>query len=136
MSDPRNNPRFKFYTPVAIAKGHGAAGHGFKEWWVLRTTAAAGLILILLFLGLIFCLIGKPYEEAVRIVAHPFSVAILATSIIVFTLHMKLGMQVILEDYVRPRKMQVALLIANLFFCCAVAAICLAAVFKIMVVGS
>ena len=136
MTDPRNNPKFGFHTPVSVAKGLGAAGHGFKDWWVLRMTAAAGFILLVLFLGVILCLIGKPYEEAVKVVANPFSGAIMALTIIVLALHMKLGMQVILEDYVRDRKWQVALLVGNLFYCTAAAMVCLVAIFKIIVVGS
>ena len=136
MADPRNNPRFSMRTPRSIVSGLGSSGHGFAHFWLIRMSALAGFILLILFLGVILALIGKPYNVAVKIVANPFVATILALTFISLAIHMKIGLAAIVEDYVRCRWMQVTLLIGNLFYCVVACFVCLAAIVRIVAAGS
>ncbi len=136
MADPRNNPRFSMRTPRSSISGLGSSGHGFSHFWLIRMSALAGLLLLVLFLGVILCLVGKPYETAIKVVGNPFVGTILALTFISLAIHMKLGLAAIIEDYVRCRWMQVTLLIGNLFYCIVACFVCLVAIVRIIAASS
>lgn len=132
MADPRNNPRYSMRTPRSVVTGLGSSGHGFEHFWVIRITAFFGLIFLMLFLGVIFCLIGQPYEVAIKIVGNPFTATIIGITFLSLSIHMKLGMQAIIEDYVRNRPLQLTLLLGNILYCITACFICVAALVRII----
>ncbi|MEZ5690541.1 MAG: succinate dehydrogenase, hydrophobic membrane anchor protein [Rickettsiales bacterium] len=117
---------------LARVRGLGSAKHGVSHWWLQRLTAIA---LIPLGLWLVSSIISVMLSPDVLTVAHwfssPFNALFMALFIIAMFFHAKLGMQVIIEDYVKCSCMRYGMLIANSFFCLGGTAFCLIAILKI-----
>ena len=131
MVDNRPDTRVSMRTPLARAKGLGAAGHGTGHWWIHRMTAVSNVPLIISFVVIVALLAGQPHAEAVRIVSHPLVAILLILCIASVTNHMRMGVQIIIEDYVHDRGWKIAALIANTFYAVVIAVASLWAVLKI-----
>ena len=102
-------------TPLSRVSGRGSAGEGVGHWWVQRVTAVA---LIPLTLWFMISLLGQSLQsyDAMRgWLGQPW-VAVL-TILLVFTLawHAKLGVQVVIEDYVHGKGAKTTLLLLSTF---------------------
>jgi succinate dehydrogenase / fumarate reductase membrane anchor subunit len=102
-------------TPLSKVLGRGSAGDGVGHWWMQRVTAVALLPLTAWFA---ISLLGKSLQsyDAMRgWLGQPW-VAV-ATILLVITLawHAKLGMQVIIEDYVHGKGAKTTLLLLSVF---------------------
>jgi succinate dehydrogenase / fumarate reductase membrane anchor subunit len=131
MVDNRPDTRVSMRTPLARAKGLGAAGHGAEHWWLHRMTAVSNIPLIVAFIVIVASLAFRPWEDAVRVVSHPLIALLLILCVVSVTNHMRLGMQIIIEDYVHDKGWKIAALIANNFYAVVIAAACLWAIAKI-----
>jgi succinate dehydrogenase / fumarate reductase membrane anchor subunit len=131
MVDNRYDTTRTMRTPLARAKGLGAAGHGAEHWWLHRMTAVSNIPLIVAFVIIIASLAGTNYQGAVSIVSHPLVAIILILAVISVTNHMRLGMQIIIEDYVHDKGWKIAALIANNFYAVVIAVACLFGIVKV-----
>ena len=118
-------------TPLSKVRGMGSAKSGTDHWWHQRLTAIANLILIVITLGVFVSLSGTSHADAVALLSSPFVSVVLILTIISVSWHMKLGMQVIIEDYVHHHVAKFAAVIGNNFFCLAVALTGLFSVIKL-----
>jgi succinate dehydrogenase / fumarate reductase membrane anchor subunit len=118
-------------TARSRVKGLGAAHHGVEHWWIHRVTAVANIPLVIAFVIIVASLAGRPYPDAVRVLSNPLVAVLLILCIFSVTNHMRLGMQIIIEDYVHDKGLKIAAVIANAFFTIAIAAACLFAVLKV-----
>ena len=131
MVDNRYDTRRTMRTPLARAKGLGPAGHGAGHWWIHRMTAVSNIPLVIAFVIIVASLAGRSYEEAILIVSHPLISILLILAVISVTNHMRLGMQIIIEDYVHDRGWKIVALIANNFYAAIVAVACLYGLIKV-----
>jgi succinate dehydrogenase / fumarate reductase membrane anchor subunit len=131
MVDNRPDARVSIRSPLARAKGLGPAGHGVGHWWLHRMTAVSNIPLIVAFVILVANLAWRPYANAVAVVSRPFVAILLILAIVSVTNHMRLGMQIIIEDYVHDRGWKIVAVIANNFYAVVIAVACLFAVLKI-----
>ena len=131
MVDNRPDTRRDLRTPLARAKGLGAAGHGVEHWWLHRMTAVSNVPLIIAFVIIVVALTGRSHAQAVAIVSHPLVAILLVLCILSVTNHMRLGLQIPIEDYVHDKALKIAALIANNFFAAVIAVVCLFSVLKI-----
>ena len=122
-------------TPLGRVRYLGSAHGGTQDFWRQRLTGAAGLVLALLAAGTIAAAAGRPYPEAAHIVGSPFSAAVFVLLFLVTAVHMRIGMQVIVEDYITAPGLKVVILAANTFFSYAVAAVAIMAVLKLAAGG-
>ncbi len=107
-------------TPLKRARGLGTAHDGTGHFMAQRATAALSFIM-LIFLAILFvALAGADYEQARAIIGEPLVASALVFTAAAFCWHMKLGMQVIIEDYVHHELLKYALLTANLLFSAAI----------------
>ncbi|MDF3063869.1 MAG: succinate dehydrogenase, hydrophobic rane anchor protein [Microvirga sp.] len=131
MADNQADTRVDRRTPLARVKGLGAAGHGAEHWWIHRMTAVSNIPLIVAFIIIVAGLAFRPWEQAVAIVSRPLVALLLILAVISVTNHMRLGMQIIIEDYVHDKGWKIAAVIANNFYAVAIAVACLWAILKI-----
>ena len=104
-------------TPLSRVRGLGSAKDGTQHWWHQRLTAVANVPLMIGFTLVMLNAIGKTHAEVAALLGSPFVVILLLLTIGSITWHMRLGMQVIIEDYISSEGKKIAALIANTFFC-------------------
>jgi succinate dehydrogenase / fumarate reductase, membrane anchor subunit len=122
-------------TPLARARGLGSAKSGTGHFKWQRATAIVLALLSPWLVGLLVALVGAD-EAAVReVLARPLNAILLALSAICLFWHAKLGVQVVIEDYVHHRGAQIALLLSNLLACALGAIASLYAIARIAVSG-
>ena len=87
-------------TPLSQVRGLGSAKEGVSHWWWQRLTAVALVPLTLWFVISVIAHMGADYEAMRAWVGSP-SVAVTMVLLIAATFyHLKLGAQVVIEDYV------------------------------------
>ncbi len=131
MVDNRPDTRVSMRTPLARAKGLGAAGHGTGHWWIHRMTAVSNVPLIIAFTIIVANMAGRSYEETIAIVSHPLVAILLILAVVSVTNHMRMGVQIIIEDYVHDKGWKIAALIANTFYTVIIAVACLYGLLKV-----
>ena len=120
-------------TPLARVRGLGPSHSGTGDFWRQRLTAVAMTLLIIPILVIVMMLLGRNQAGAAQILGSLPIAVILLLFIIASTWHMRIGMQVVIEDYVHSEKLKLVLIIANNFFSFAVA---LAAIYAILKLSS
>ncbi len=118
-----------FRTPAKKVRGSGSAKEGTSHFWRQRMTALANIPLMLFFIGFIVSLNGATQAEVVAAVSHPVTAIALIAVLVSALIHMKLGMQAVIEDYVHGEGAKIVSLFLNTAFTFAVG---LAAVFAIL----
>ena len=119
----------KMSTPLARVRGLGAAKSGTEHFWRQRLTAVANVPLTIAFVLILVSLLGRNHAAAAQILGSPLVAIIMVLFVISITTHMRIGMQVVIEDYVHDEPWKVIMLMANTFFSLAVA---LASVYGIL----
>lgn len=117
---------------LSRAKGLGPAHHGVSHWWVQRVTAVALVPLSLWFLaGLLSAMLSSDASALAAWLSSPLNALLLALLLIAMFWHAKLGLQVVIEDYVHAPARKYTLLLANNFLCFLFAAAGLMAIIKL-----
>lgn len=119
-------------TPMARVRGLGAARSGTGHFWLSRVTAVANVPLTIAFVIIVLMLAKADYAGAIKIVGHPVAAILLLLFVGSAATHMRLGMQVIIEDYVHSEGTKIVLLMLNTFFAITVG---LASAYAILKIG-
>lgn len=118
-------------TPLARVRGLGSAKSGTEHFWRLRLTAVANVPLTIAFVLIVVALLGRNHAAAQQILGSPLVAIIILLFIGVSVDHMRIGMQVIIEDYVHEETAKLALIMLNTFFAIAVGLASAYAIFKL-----
>jgi succinate dehydrogenase membrane anchor subunit len=118
-------------SPIARVRGLGAAREGLGHWSRQRLTAIANVLLVVWFLFSAMALAGAGYAEVRAWLASPLSASLMILLIISTFYHARLGLQVVVEDYVHGEAAKLAALIAIPLVIFALAVTCIVAVLKV-----
>jgi succinate dehydrogenase / fumarate reductase membrane anchor subunit len=118
-------------TPLKTARGLGSAKDGTHHFVLQRITAVALVFLSLYVVWLILSLVGSDYATVRASVANPCNAVLLIAFIVATFWHAKLGLQVIIEDYVHTPWSATVLHLANIFICVLAALASVLAVIRI-----
>jgi len=118
-------------TPLGRVRGLGASHSGTSDFWRQRLTAMAMLLLILPVIVVVMMLLGRNQAGAAQILGSPMVAIVMLLFIVASVWHMKIGMQVVIEDYVHGEMMKLAAIMANNFFSIAVALASIYAILKL-----
>ena len=118
-------------TPMARVRGLGASHSGTEHFWRQRVTAVSNLVLVLALLAVLVATYGRDYVSTLAVAGHPAVAIVLILLAISVGLHMRLGMMVIIEDYVHGEGAKLSAVLINTFFSFAVAAVAIFAILRI-----
>ena len=120
-----------YRTPLARVRGLGSAKEGTGHFWLQRLTAASNLILVSFLICLLARLAGDDYATVKATLARPQIAVPLLLLIVSGVVHMRIGMQSIIEDYVHSQGRRIVALMLNAFFALGIAMTCAFAVLKL-----
>lgn len=117
MNESQSTVKPNYRTPIGRARGLGSAKSGTGHWWWQRVTAVVLALLVPWLVGTLVSFVGADLGTVQAALARPFNAILLALFVVALFWHGKLGMQVVIEDYVHTRALEVALQLAVTLAC-------------------
>lgn len=127
---PHNAPH-DLRAPLKRARGLGSAKRGAGRWWVERLTGAALIPISLWFVWLVLRLPHLDFTAAHALIGNPVNAGLLILFTAISFWHGALGLQVVIEDYVHTRWIELGLLVLVKFLAVLGAVACALAALKI-----
>jgi succinate dehydrogenase / fumarate reductase membrane anchor subunit len=112
-------------------RSRNAAKAATSEAWHMRVTSIALVPLTIAFVWIVVSLIGKDYAAARHELGQPLPAILMLLFLLAGIVHMKIGMESIIEDYVHATHWKEGALIGNLFFSILIGIACVYAVLKL-----
>ena len=106
-----------YLTDKKRVHGLGSAKDGTGHFMSQRVTAIALIPLTVLFVLPFVYNLGSGHDRVIEVYSHPVNAIIAILFFITVFTHLRLGLQVVIEDYVHRHNTRTALLIANSLFC-------------------
>ena len=122
-------------TPLGRARGLGSARSGTVHWWHQRLTALALVPLTLWFAVSVIVIAEGDHAATLAWIRNPVAAGLLILMLGAGAYHLKLGLQVVIEDYVHRPGLKLAALIATTFATVALALASVMAVARIWLAG-
>ena len=119
-------------TPLSRARGLGSAKKGTHHFWMQRVTALANIPLTLFLGGALVVHAGADYATMTEFLGNPLVGVVMLLLIVSAIYHMRLGLQVVIEDYIHGEASKLLALIANNFFALTIGVACCVAVLKLV----
>ena len=119
-------------TKLKTVRHLGSARSGTEHFIQQRLTAFANFVLVLVLAVVAIALSGREYQSAVALVGSPWVAVPLALAMISVAIHLKLGLQVVIEDYIHAEGLRIGLTALTTFFAAAVAGLALFAIVRIV----
>jgi succinate dehydrogenase / fumarate reductase membrane anchor subunit len=107
-------------TPLGRVLNLGSAHSGTGEFWRQRITGVAMTLLMMPVVVIVMMLLGRNQAGAAQILGSLPIALILLLFILASAWHMKIGMQVVIEDYIHNEKLKLVSIMLNNFFSIAV----------------
>jgi succinate dehydrogenase / fumarate reductase membrane anchor subunit len=118
-------------TPLSQVRGLGSAKNGTEHFWTQRVSAVALVPLVVWFTASILALAGADHASVISFLKAPVPCVAMLLFVTVAFYHLRLGLQVVIEDYVKAEGTKLACLLANTFFCSALGLASVVATLKI-----
>ncbi len=99
-------------TPLGRVRGLGSAKEGVSHWWAQRVSAVA-LVPLAVWFSASLLKVGRADHATMKAwVGQPWNTALLVLLLAAVFWHAKLGLQVVVEDYVHREGSKLAALLA------------------------
>jgi len=108
-------------TPLAKVRGSGSARRGTESFWRQRVTAIANVPLVMFLILSIVSHIGADYGTVRAYLAQPLVALAMLALVISASIHMRIGLKEIIEDYVHGEGAKIATLLLATFFAAGIA---------------
>jgi succinate dehydrogenase / fumarate reductase membrane anchor subunit len=133
IDESHGSPRHQtsMRTPLGRVRSLGPSHSGTSDFWRQRITAVATVLLMVPVILVVMMLLGRNHAGAAQILGSPLVAIVMLLFIVASAWHMKIGMQVVIEDYVHNERMKLAAIMANGFFSAAVALASIYAILKL-----
>lgn len=92
-------------------EGLGSARSGTDHHWKTTLTAVALLVIVPMFLFSVGPLLGNPYADVQAALGRPLPALSCALMLIVGFYHFRLGIQMVIEDYMQGTARKVAIVV-------------------------
>jgi succinate dehydrogenase / fumarate reductase membrane anchor subunit len=102
-------------TDLGRVRGLGSAKDGAHHWWLQRVTAVGNVVLMLWFVFSLVRLPSLDYSSVVLWLRQPVAAVPMLLLIVTVFWHLRLGVQVLLEDYVHGATRVVGMLALNFY---------------------
>ncbi|WP_129794072.1 succinate dehydrogenase, hydrophobic membrane anchor protein [Sphingosinicella sp. CPCC 101087] len=123
-------------TPLGRVRGLGSSGEGAHHWWIERLTSVSTLLLLVWLAVSLLRLPALDHPTIVEWLAGPLGAVPMLLLIVSTFWHLKLGLQVVIEDYVHDDGAKLFWIMVLNFAAILAAALALFAVLKIAFTGS
>ena len=131
MSAQNSSAPKSMRTPLGRVRNLGSSHSGTKDFWRQRLTEVAMIVLVVPMIVVVMMLLGRNQAGAAQILGSPLIAIIMLLFITASIWHMKIGMQVVIEDYIHDEKLKLVSIMANNFFSITVALAAAYAIFKL-----
>lgn len=118
-------------TSIKRARGMGSAKAGVGHWWLQRVTAAANAVLFVWFFLSLLMLPSLDHASVVAWVGQPLVAIALVLLVLSTWWHFRVGVLVMIEDYVHSAAARMLAVVALTFYTIATGAVALFAILKI-----
>jgi succinate dehydrogenase / fumarate reductase membrane anchor subunit len=122
-------------TPLGKVRGLGSAHGGTATFWRQRLTAFANIPLVLFLILSILTHIGVGYDQVRAYFAQPAVAVLMLALTISASIHMRIGLKEIIEDYVHGHGAKVAAVVLVTLFAGGIGLACTFALLKIALGG-
>lgn len=122
-------------TPVGRVRGLGSAKAGAHHWIVQRFTAVGNILLVLWLVFSLLQLPGLDYTSVTQWLAQPLVAVPMMLMLVSIFWHLKLGLQVLIEDYIHEDGLKFAMLLLLNFYAVGGAAMGIFSIAKIAFTG-
>lgn len=118
-------------TPIGKVRGLGSAKGGTHHWWMQKVTAVALIPLTIWFVASVVQMTGADYVMAVSWLGSPVVSVLMILFITTGLYHLKLGIQVVIEDYVHGEALKLFSMILVTFACVVIGAVSVFSILQI-----
>lgn len=115
MNEAKAIPDYR--TPLKKARRLGSGKSGTGHFWWQRVTAVVLALLVPWLIGTLVSLVGADLAQVHAVFARPYNAILMALFVVALFWHAKLGFQVVIEDYVHNRTVELALVLLNILLC-------------------
>ncbi len=123
-------------TGIGRVRGLGSAKSGAHHWWLQRVTAVGNLLLVGWLVASLLRLPAFDYQLVHDWLASPLAAVPMALLVVSVFWHLRIGLQVVIEDYVHDDGLKLGTFILLNFFVIASVALALFSILKIALGGA
>lgn len=117
MTDVQSKAIPDYRTPLKRARRLGSGKSGTGHFWWQRVTAIVLMLLVPWLVGTLVSMVGADLDRVYDVFSRPYNVILMTLFVVALFWHAKLGLQVVIEDYVHNRAVELTLLLLNILLC-------------------